>query len=163
MLLKLSILIGFVVGYALIGYLVVKAGDEMHKYFCGKAFLEDGGGWFLAIALWPLLLIVFIVFHVVLVPVKLCSYLNSKYGWCVVSLEVNDINSESTQDVMNFAKTVGLPAGANFINYLHHHQSQFEQLVNYLETTGWRECLGNDNKTVRYYSKVVRKREVVKL
>lgn len=77
MLLKFFIVVGFVVGYALIGYFVAKAGDAMHKYFYGHAFLEDGGGWFLAIALWPLLLIVFTIFHLALVPVKLCGYLES--------------------------------------------------------------------------------------
>lgn len=163
MLLNFFIVIGLVVGYALIGYFVAKAGYAMHKYFYGHAFLEDGGGWFLSIALWPLLLVVFTIFHIALVPVKVYGYLNNKYGWCVVSLEVDDDNKESTQDVMNFSRTVGLPSGASFINYTHRYRTQFEQLANYLETTGWRKCLANDNKTVRYYSKVVRKREVVKL
>lgn len=163
MLLNFFIVIGLVVGYALTGYLVAKAGDALHKYLYGHAFLEDGGGWFLSICFWPLLLAAITIFYLALIPFKAFDYLNSKYGWCVVALEVDDDNKESTQDVINFSKTVGLPVGIGFMSYPHRYTTQFEQLINYLETTGWRKCLANDNKTVRYYSKVVRKREVVKL
>lgn len=148
--------------YFIIGFVFVKTCDSVHKYLYGHLAITDGGGVFLAVSFWPLLFVVVSIYLILLLPFKASKYLYHQWGWCVVSYEVDDMNEEITQDVVNFLKTIGTGTHRGFFKRGYGNKDSVEQIKNYLETTGWRKVF-NANDNLRYYSKFVRVKDVIKL